>query len=92
MTIKTLGHVTFAASGEAQHSLFRVNPDVPLREALEQVSQLLFHAKHLARDAALERDDRYAWAAHYFSEMGKAIVDDLCLGSWPAAGEGQRAG
>ncbi|AZC65491.1 DUF3077 domain-containing protein [Pseudomonas chlororaphis] len=86
MTIKTLGTVTFAPCGEAQHPLFRVNPDVPLREALEHVSQLLFHAKYLAQDAALERDDRYAWAAHYFSEMGKAIVDDLCLGEWPVAG------
>nr|BFD44144.1 hypothetical protein FFPRI1PSEUD_56430 [Pseudomonas sp. FFPRI_1] len=83
MTIKTLGHVAFAPCGETGHSLFRVNPDVPLRDALEQVSQLLFQAKHLAREAALERDDRYAWAAHYFSEMGKAVVDDLCLGEWP---------
>ncbi|AUG42924.1 hypothetical protein CXP47_24565 [Pseudomonas chlororaphis] len=85
-SIKTLGTVTFAPTGESQHSLFRVNPDVPLREALEHVSQLLFHAKMLALDAAMERDDRYAWASHYFSEMGKAIVDDLCLGEWPVAG------
>lgn len=60
--------------GEAPHPLFRVNPGVPLREALEQVSQLLFQAKHLARQAALERDDRYTGSAHCFSEMGKAVV------------------
>lgn len=91
-TSKTLGSVAFAPSGEARHPLFWVNPDVPLREALEHVSQLLFQAKMLALDAAMEGDDRYAWAAHYFSEMGKAIVDDVCLREWPLTGEGQRSG
>ena len=89
-SIKTLGIVTFAPSGEAQYPLFRVNPEVPLREALEHVSQLLFQAKMLALDAAMEGDDRYACAAHYFSEMGKAIVDDVCLREWPVAEAGQR--
>lgn len=32
-------------------------------------------------DAAIEQGaDRYAWAAHYLAEMGKAVVDDLACG------------
>ena len=44
--IKTLGAVTFGPCGEADHLLFRVNPDIPLRQALEQVSALLYCAKN----------------------------------------------
>jgi len=42
---------------------------------------LLYCAKTLSLDAALESDgERYAWASHYLSEMGKAIIDDLTQG------------
>ena len=36
--ITTLGAVTFGPCGEDNIDLFRVNPNVPLRQALEQVS------------------------------------------------------
>lgn len=78
--INTLGKITFAPCGETAHELFRVNADVPLRVALEQASQLLYLTKRLSLDAATERNETYAWAAHYLSEMAKAVVDDLCLG------------
>ena len=78
--IKTLGVVTFGPCGADDHQLFRVNPDIPLRQALEQVSALLFCAKKLALDAALEHDgERHTWASHYLCDMGKAVIDDLCL-------------
>ena len=78
--IKTLGAVTFGPCGTDNHELFRVNPDVPLRQALEQVSALLYCAKKLALDAALDKDsERHAWASHYLCDMGKAVIDDLCL-------------
>ena len=78
--IKTLGAVTFGPCGEADHLLFRVNPDIPLRQALEQVSALLYCAKKMALDAALDKDgERHAWASHYLCDMGKAVIDDLCL-------------
>ena len=44
--IKTLGTVTFGPCGQDNHELFRVNPDIPLRQALEQVSALLYCAKN----------------------------------------------
>ena len=76
--IKTLGVITFARCGENECDLFRVNPDVPIQEAMEHASNLFHCAKHLALDAAMEENgQRYAWASHYLCEMGKAVVDDL---------------
>ena len=54
--INTLGVVTFGPCGENDQPLFCVNPGIPLRQALEHVSALLFCAKKLALDAALEKD------------------------------------
>ena len=52
----------------------------PLRQALEQVSALLYCAKKLALDAAVGKDSqRHAWASYYLCEMGKAVIDDVCL-------------
>ncbi|WP_345891379.1 DUF3077 domain-containing protein [Pseudomonas chlororaphis] len=43
------------------------------------MASLLLHlAKQLTLDAAMEpQADRYAWAAHYLGEMGKAVMDDV---------------
>ncbi|MBP5090412.1 DUF3077 domain-containing protein, partial [Pseudomonas chlororaphis] len=44
----------------------------------EHASLLLHLAKQLTLDAAMEpQADRYAWAAHYLGEMGKAVMDDV---------------
>lgn len=79
--IKTSGFVTFGTCGDADQTLFRVNPDVPLHHALEHASTLLYYVKKLALDAAMEdQGERYAWAAHFLAEMGKAVIDDVGLG------------
>ncbi|NWA07940.1 DUF3077 domain-containing protein [Pseudomonas gingeri] len=79
--IKTLGAVTFSSCGSQGRELFRVNADVPILEAMEHASILLYCAKALSLDAALETDgERYAWASHYLGEMGKAVIDDLTQG------------
>ncbi len=50
---------------------------MPLYEALEHASTLLFYSQKLAMEAAMDvRGEQYAWAAHYLCEMGKAVVDD----------------
>ena len=78
--INTLGVVTFGPCGENDQPLCCGNPGIPLRQALEHVSALLFCAKTLALDAALEKDgERHAWASHYLCDMGKAVIDDVCL-------------
>jgi hypothetical protein len=80
-SVKTLGFVTFGSCANPEQTLFRVNADVPLQQALEQASTLLYYAKKLALDAAMEdQGERYAWASHFLAEMGKAVIDDVCLG------------
>lgn len=87
--IQTQGFVTFGNCPETDHSLFCVNAGVPLQQALEQASTLLYYAKKLALDAAMEaQGERYAWASHFLAEMGKAVIDDVCLGLGNGESEG----
>jgi hypothetical protein len=53
---KTLGVVTLGEDSGSGIPLFRVNAAVPLEQALEQVSNLLYCAKHLALEAAIDPD------------------------------------
>lgn len=78
--VSTVGVVTFADCGENKHDMkvLRVNAGVPLREALEHASHLLYYAKVLSLEAAMDTGgEHYAFASHYLGEMGKAIVDDI---------------
>jgi len=82
---KTIGFTPFIYC--SNQPLFRVNAGVPISQALAQASDLLFLAKAFAEDAAFTKNtDRHAWAAHYFTEMSKAVVDDVVkvLARWPA--------
>ena len=82
----TLGVVTFGDYGENEKPLFRVNAGMPLGEALEHASTLLYYAKKLAMEAAMDvRGEQCAWAAHYLCEMGKAVVDDLTQALTPSS-------
>lgn len=66
--------------------LFRVNPGVPIGNALAQASDLLYLAKLLTSNAANDKEtDRNAWAAHHLNTMSKAVVDDVhkVLRRWP---------
>ncbi|MHC8315646.1 DUF3077 domain-containing protein [Pseudomonas sp. LB3P31] len=70
----------------ANQPLFRVNPGVPIGNALAQASDLLCLAKLLTANAAQDKDtDRNASAAHYLTAMSKAVVDDVhkVLRRWP---------
>lgn len=81
-SVETIGVVTFADCGENKSDLklFRVNAGVPIREALEHASHVLYYAKMLSLEAAMDpRAERFAFASHYLGEMGKAIIDDLLL-------------
>ena len=58
--------------------LFHVSAGVPIGDALAQASDLLSLAKSFTEDAAYAKDtDRHAWAAHYLTAMGKAVIDDV---------------
>ncbi|WP_285430064.1 DUF3077 domain-containing protein [Pseudomonas sp. fls2-241-R2A-110] len=58
--------------------LFHVSAGVPVDAALAMASDLLFLAKALSKDAAYDREsDRFSWAAHYLTALGKAVIDDV---------------
>jgi len=84
--VSTIGVVTFADCGENKHDMkvLRVNAGVPLCEALEHASHLLYYAKVLSLEAAMDTGgEHYAFASHYLGEMGKAIVDDISQARLP---------
>lgn len=73
---KTIGFTPFLYN--ADQAFFNVRSGVPIINALSQSSDLLSLAKSFAEDAAFNRDtDRHAWAAHYLTVMGKALIDDV---------------
>ena len=85
---ETIGAATFADCGENKShlKLFRVNAGVPLVEALEHASHVLYYAKMLALEAAMDpKAEKFAFASHYLGEMGKAIIDDLLLAMQPGS-------
>lgn len=52
-----------------------------MQQALEHDSTLLYCAKKLALGAAMEEQgERYAWASHFLAEIGKTVIDGVCLG------------
>lgn len=74
--LKTVGLTPFIYRSDLP--LFQVSPGLPIADALAQASDLLSLAKAFAEDAAYSQDsDRHAWAAHYLTAMGKAVVDDV---------------
>ncbi|MBV4475014.1 DUF3077 domain-containing protein [Pseudomonas botevensis] len=73
---KTIGFTPFIYCSD--QPLFHVSAGVPVSQALAQASDLLALAKALTEDAAFIRNtDRYAWAAHFLTAMGKAVIDDV---------------
>ena len=74
--LKTIGFTPLIYCSD--QALFNVRAGVPIVEALSQAADLLFLGKSFAEDAAYAKDtDRHAWAAHYLTAMGKAVIDDV---------------
>ncbi|WP_223512301.1 DUF3077 domain-containing protein [Pseudomonas sp. GL-B-19] len=74
--LKTIGFTPFVYC--SNQALFNVRAGVPIADALSQASDLLFLAKSFTEDAAYAKEtDRHAWAAHYLTAMGKAVIDDV---------------
>ncbi|MDN3221360.1 DUF3077 domain-containing protein [Pseudomonas nunensis] len=87
---KTIGVVPFIYCSE--NPLFRVSAGVPVEKALAMASDLLCLSKALAEDAAFTKDtDRFAWASHYMTEMGKAVIDDVIKAVTPRSARAKDA-
>jgi hypothetical protein len=75
-SVKTIGFTPFLYNSD--QAFFNVRSGIPILDALSKSSDLLYLAKSFAEDAAFIRDtDRHAWAAHYLTLMGKALLDDV---------------
>ncbi|MGY4490044.1 DUF3077 domain-containing protein [Pseudomonas sp. TE3610] len=74
----TSGQTSFGQYGGAGSlNLFSVNPDIPIRDALEHSAQLRHCANRLLLDAAMEESGSHiTWAALYLHEMAEALLDD----------------
>ena len=76
--IATLGATTFAQCGQPNQTLFRLSAGVPVSDALEYASDLLSCANRMTLLATHgDNTEQCAMAAHYLSEMGKAVIDDV---------------
>ncbi|UST65288.1 DUF3077 domain-containing protein [Pseudomonas moraviensis] len=79
---KTIGFTPFLNNSD--QAFFNVRSGIPIINALSQSSDLLSLAKSFAEDAAFNSDtDRHAWAAHYLTVMGKALMDDVIQALMP---------
>ncbi|GAB5341339.1 DUF3077 domain-containing protein [Pseudomonas fluorescens] len=77
-SITTQGATTFAQCGNPHQTLFRLTAGVPVSDALEYASDLLSCANHMTLLATHgDNTEQCVMAAHYLSEMGKAVVDDV---------------
>jgi hypothetical protein len=76
--VTTQGSTTFAQCGDSTQMLFRTSANVPLTDALEHASNLLSCATRMSLLATHgEGAEDCAMAAHYLSEMSKAVIDDM---------------
>ncbi|WP_426156021.1 DUF3077 domain-containing protein [Pseudomonas sp. TSRC2-2] len=80
--LKIIGFTPFLYNSDQAY--FNVRSGIHIIDALSQSSDLLSLAKSFAEDAAFNRDtDRHAWAAHYLTLMGKALIDDVIQALMP---------
>ena len=77
-TITTTGVASFCRCSTISASLFRVNPDIPATDALDQASVLMDCINRLTLIGGADAENGApVWAAHYLGEQVKAIIDDL---------------
>lgn len=78
INITTQGATTFAQYGQPHQTLFGLSAGVPVSDALEYASDLLSCANRMTLLATHgDNTEQCAMAAHYLSEMGKAVIDDV---------------
>lgn len=76
--VTTQGATTFAKCGQANQTLFRLSAGIPVSDALEYASDLLSCANRMSLLATHgDNAEQCAMAAHYLSEMSKAVIDDV---------------
>jgi hypothetical protein len=73
--IRFTKQVAFFSCNTDKQALFNVRQGIALDDALSQASVFLSSALKITEEMAIENDSAIAWAAHYLTEISKAIVD-----------------
>ncbi len=76
----TVGTTTCLESAVKGKHLFRVEAGNCADHALQQASELLNSARRASFIGAMDDEPVLVWAAHYLSEMAKALMDDAHSG------------
>lgn len=76
----TVGTTTCLESEAKGKHLFRVEPGNCADHALQQASELLASARRASFIGVMDDEPVLVWAAHYLSEMAKALMDDARRG------------
>lgn len=78
---KTAGGMSFGGCNVDGQKIFRINPDIPVGDALEHASNLLGIVNRLTLVSGMDDgNETVTWAAHELGEMAKAIIDDVTTG------------
>ncbi|WP_325167279.1 DUF3077 domain-containing protein [Pseudomonas sp. S44] len=72
-------HTCLESEVKGKH-LFRVEPGNCADHALQQASELLNSARRASFIGVMDDEPVLVWAAHYLSEMAKALMDDAHRG------------
>ena len=76
--LTTLGATAFVQCGQPNQMLFRLSAGIPMSDALEYASDLLSCANRMSLLATHgDGAEECAMAAHYLSQMSKAVIDDV---------------
>jgi hypothetical protein len=74
--VKTIGFTPFLYNSD--QAFFNVRAGIPISRCPVQILRPAVPRKSFAEDAAfIKSTDRHAWAAHYLTVMGKALLDDV---------------
>lgn len=74
----TLGNTAFVQCGQPHQMLFRLSGGIPMSDALEYASDLLSCVNRMSLLATHgDGAEECAMAAHYLSQMSKAVIDDV---------------
>ena len=89
-TLTTTAAHDFFSCSQAQETLFAVRPGIAAFEALEMASCLLDVARTCAYEST--EAENLSSAAAYLTEMAKAVVDSVMLGSTNRVGQQVKVG
>ncbi len=76
----TVGRTRFYQGQDQTQPLFCIEPGIPCHVARAHASKLMGYARDMSAASAAHESPQMVRAAHYFSTLAKALLDDAELG------------